>query len=317
MATSIGTRKRFLVLRTAVVWLLSLQRTCSAEFEPYQLNGGLVAAVAGRDYVVLSSDTRLMGPGGYDLLERNHIASRLWAATDSTASKNGIFKADGSVSLISKDRNSDKSETDADLRNISKTILSQAPVLVASAGCNTDCEQLKRLLRADLRAAHYWSECQPHPTQIATLLSQMLYSRRGFPFYSFCVVGGLGENGGQAFVYDAIGSYEQVAVATSGTGRELLQPILDRQFRTLVVRQHLDVKKVTHERTAKLIGEKSTPVTQVDCSKEEAVSLLVDAYRSVSEREIGVGDKLALCVLQRLPDRKVECQVLSVPLKKH
>jgi hypothetical protein len=32
------------------------------------------------------------------------------------------------------------------------------------------------------------------------------------------------------YVYDAIGSYEKVAVACAGTGRELLQPILDRSF---------------------------------------------------------------------------------------
>ena len=57
-------------------------RPCHASshsnFDPYVMNGGLLAAIAGRDYMILATDTRLMGSSGYDVLERYHTSSRIW-----------------------------------------------------------------------------------------------------------------------------------------------------------------------------------------------------------------------------------------------
>jgi 20S proteasome alpha/beta subunit len=84
------------------------------------------------------------------------------------------------------------------------------------------------------------------PASTALALHHELYSHRGFPYYAFCLVAGLtnparcgddvvtgggsDSGAGSVYVYDAIGSYEQVAVASAGSGREYLQPILDRLF---------------------------------------------------------------------------------------
>jgi 20S proteasome subunit beta 6 len=333
------------ILLVVIVAATSVQIGSASDFEPYQMNGGLVAAVAGRDWTVLATDTRLTGEG-YNILHRNHLSSRLWVATETPESStaSGWISPDGSISLAATTKENDDTTTehanDVDSSLVSTNLLTQAPTLIASAGCQTDCEMLKRLVRADLRTARYFSEGGIGPDQVATLLSQMLYSRRGFPFYSFCVVAGLACNddddddngneqqqsesrGGQVFVYDAVGSYEQVAVATSGTGRELLQPILDRQFRTLLSSAAAASINESDDRSVAKNGLVFRPVpgsvssTQVDCSKEQAVSILADAYRSVSEREIGVGDQVVFCVLQRKPDGRVESQIIRYPLKKH
>lgn len=274
--------------RRRVCLILYLQARASAEFEPYQLNGGLVTAIAAKDYVVIASDTRFSGEGAYDIVSRDHVSSRLWMA--------------GEVSgLLS----SPKKEESTNYQ-VASFVRSHAPAFVGSVGCNADCEQLKRVLQMEVRSATYFGECHAHPPvdQIATLVGQVLYGRRTFPYYAFCVVAGMDDQQGQVFVYDAIGSYERVAVASSGTGRELLQPILDRTFRTLVPTQ----------------GETlaTTVPTLVDCEPEEAVSKLVEAYRSVSEREIGVGDNVVVCVARRQePGGKVECNVYKYPLKQH
>ena len=231
-----------------LVLLFCLLTLTAASFDPYQDNGGLISAVAGRDFVVVACDTRMMR--GYEILTRS-VANRIWQAEDRS-------------------------------------------VLVASAGCSADCDQLRRVIRSDLRQA----KITVTPKVVATLLSQTLYGRRGFPYYSFCIVGGLGDVG-QVYVYDAIGSYEGVAVATSGTGRDLLQPILDRQFKAV-----------------DQIGS-SKPLKYVDCSKEDALLILEHAYRAVSEREIGVGDELMLCSISRSDDGDIHCETFHRPLKQH
>jgi 20S proteasome subunit beta 6 len=177
----------------------------------------------------------------------------------------------------------------------------KAPIMIGAAGCSADCAALQRVVRADLRAASYFGQTSsaitsPQPDQVATLLSQILYLRRGFPYYSFCVLSGMNDlansdGSGQVYVYDAIGSYEQVAVATSGTGREALQPILDRLF------------ACTEQRI-------------VQGTADQAIQTLCEAYRSVSEREIGVGDNLVLHVTERR-GQEVDCRVVVLPLKQH
>jgi 20S proteasome subunit beta 6 len=158
----------------------------------------------------------------------------------------------------------------------------------------------------------------------------MLYSRRGFPYFSFCVVAGLDEQdlegGGQRFVYNAIGPHEQVAVATAGTGRELLQPILDRKFETLdttardgmksngvTSTSNLPLPHLLFSSTALLL---SKPRTQVAVTWQQAVAILRDAYQSVAEREIGVGDEVVMCVLRK-QGTDVECQTLRFSFKRH
>lgn len=304
-------------------------------FEPYQDNGGLVSAIAGRNFVILASDTRMVGPGGYDILTRCHLSSRIWTATDAavaqfqthkheldnTNNHAPMFLPDGSLlAHLPSPVERDMPQLEALSLQKKRTFLSTlgsvpAPVLVGSAGCSTDCEELKRTVRADLRAAHYFAESQLQPNQVATLLSQILYSRRGFPFYSFCVVAGLEHGIGHVYVYDAIGSYEQVCVATCGTGRELLQPILDRKFRT--IKMGNDSSSIVQDKDRmQLLGR--IPLSQVDCSQEEAMSILLEGYRAVAEREIGVGDQVVFCALQTGDESGAcECQVWTAPLKKH
>ncbi|KAG7345341.1 proteasome subunit beta [Nitzschia inconspicua] len=267
-----------------MAWLVLMAHPVTASFEPYQLNGGLVSAVAGKTFAIIGTDTRMIGEGGYLLESRNHLSSRLWSVEDDTLML----------------------EIESALRSDAAALRAVKPVpikitgpttMVGSSGCSTDCSQLQRVVRADLRAASYYGQVSSFdPDQVANLVSQTLYSRRVFPYYAFCVVSGLDSNGGgcgKVYVYDAIGSYEQVAVAAAGTGRELLQPILDRLF--------------TSNGNANLVNE----------SADAAVEYLCKAYRSVSEREIGVGDNLVLHISETDTEGKVSSRVLVVKLKDH
>lgn len=297
--------------------LLRVQTVVKAQkFEPYQLNGGLVSAVAGRDFCVVASDTRLMD-GGYEIYSRSFLTSRLWSVDgdmdmdrehDGEANGDIVIHEDGSL-LVSQEGQRVKQDT---------TLVN---TWIASAGCSADCEALKRQVRSDVRAASFWGSSL-NVNQVASLLSQVLYRRRSFPFYSFCVVAGVSESGGSVYGYDAIGSYEQLAVTSAGTGRELLQPILDRLFAHFPGKEEgiLSSSLLTTRSTSSKdrLEPPNVVKTQVECTPDEAISRLIRAYRSVAERDIGVGDKLVLCVTQRLDGKtSTRVNVVDVSLKRH
>ncbi|KAL7580241.1 hypothetical protein ACA910_012980 [Epithemia clementina (nom. ined.)] len=378
----------------ATIWLFSIILLCleicpssSAEFDPYQLNGGLIAAVAGRDYCLIAVDTRLVGKTGYDILDRQHLQSRLWSATSDLSSSSSssskmtnLFTADGSLAFPTTTATSTTTTTESTPKPFSFQACSSVgtfdcpPVLIGSAGCQADCEFLKRSIRWEVQRSQLSGELVPvestkeenedeevhddhdmggnhrgslstsPASSIAVLLSQVLYGRRFFPWYSFCVVAGLSmpagnehddEGGGegaaaagQVFVYDAIGSYEAVAVATAGIGRELLQPILDRSFSTYtptttkVTPQETSKNPLGHNKNddAMLFAENKNKNKRkepssllmydrndvsggapcvVEQSAEEAAEILVQAFRAVSERQTTVGDHVVVCCIQR------------------
>lgn len=248
---------------------------------------GLISAVAGRNFAIVASDSRMIGEGGYLLESRNYISNRLWSVDDDT------LMADIEEDLRSACQDSeDVIQIDVEDRPVS--------ILIGSAGCAADSCELKSKFRADFRAAKYFGHIRSDPDMVATMLSSTLYKKRFFPYYAFCVVAGLDQTAiddgkcyGKVYVYDAIGSYERVAVAAVGTGRELLQPILDRLFVA------------------------TSDSQQVDGTAQESIQTLCKAYRSVSEREIGVGDKLVIHLSEVNVNNEVSRRVFVVPLKQH
>jgi 20S proteasome subunit beta 6 len=352
------------------------------KFEPYTLNGGLVSAVSGPDYVIVASDTRLSE--GYEILTRNYLTSRIWSAVPIQNFGNGNgddngnndddddvgINVDGSLSIPSKNgviprltnengskvgtssQTRDRNNNLAVIEKSSQVVNHHSPTFIASSGCASDCEALKRQIRLEINSHIHWNHglTTLTPDGIANLLGQTLYFRRGFPFYSFCILAGIScdEGGGHGVVhtYDAIGSFERVAVATAGTGKEMLQPILDRLFAGTTVVDNDAIH--TYDRVAlqrdgravhaseQRIGLKLQPPVEtcVSCTSDEAVAFLVKGYRSVAEREIAVGDSIVVCIVKRQPKNNSEAdesqnnyptadgnscsmQVLRLPLKRH
>jgi 20S proteasome subunit beta 6 len=140
-----------------------------------------------------------------------------------------------------------------------------------------DFSTLVKVLQSRIRMYEHQHGKQPSTPAIAQLLSNTLYYRRFFPYYAFNVLGGVDEQGnGVAYSYDAVGSYERVQYSSSGTGEDLVQPLLDREIGW---------------KDQKLTATK-TPLTA-----PEVVDLVKDALTSAGERDIYTGDFVDICLV--------------------
>mmetsp|Transcript_12436 Transcript_12436/g.16067 ORF Transcript_12436/g.16067 Transcript_12436/m.16067 type:complete len:282 (+) Transcript_12436:55-900(+) len=196
------------------------------QFEPYALNGGTIAAIAGKGYVVLAADTRLAR--GYNILSRN--VSRIAQVTEN--------------------------------------------VVMGTGGCWSDFSGLLKQLQYTAKK-YLWENRKPLSVQsFSTLLFITLYQRRLFPYYAFNIVAGLDDSGmGAVYSYDAIGSYQRVPAACTGTAQHLLQPTLDLICADMA-KDHLDL------------------------TLEEAVQVLKEIFIAGSEREIHLGDQMEIVIIQ-------------------
>eukprot|EP01092_Planopodium_desertum_P004029 TRINITY_DN17820_c0_g1_i2.p1 TRINITY_DN17820_c0_g1~~TRINITY_DN17820_c0_g1_i2.p1 ORF type:complete len:233 (-),score=46.63 TRINITY_DN17820_c0_g1_i2:46-744(-) len=148
--------------------------------------------------------------------------------------------------------------------------------VLASSGMTADILALHKLLKIRLTQYEHKEEKQMPTVAIAQLLSNTLYYRRFFPFYTFNVLAGIDEAGeGWCFSYDAVGSFEKVKYASSGTGQTLMQPLLDNQ-----------------------VGKKNqTLADPTPLSEGKAVDLVKDAFASATERDIYTGDYVDVCLI--------------------
>lgn len=83
---------------------------------------------------------------------------------------------------------------------------------------------------------------------------------------------------GWSYGYDAIGSHEKVRAVCSGTGQNLLQPILDNQVE---------------------FRQMSAEAKKEELQLGPCVELVKDAFTSACERDIYTGDMVEICKVTR------------------
>jgi 20S proteasome subunit beta 6 len=154
--------------------------------------------------------------------------------------------------------------------------------VLASAGMQADAAALQKLLRArHVMYQHSHGKPMSCPA-MAQMLSNTLYYKRFFPYYTFNLCAGLDEEGkGAVYTYDAIGSYERVGYSCQGSGKDLMQPVLDNQLKA----------------ASPLVLPPRSSVTALPM--EEAVDLVKDAFAAATERDIQTGDAVEVLIITR------------------
>ena len=78
--------------------------------------------------------------------------------------------------------------------------------VMASAGFMADAVTLKKTLKARCQSYEFQNDKEMGCVSFAQMLSNTLYYRRFFPYYTFNIVAGLDAEGkGAVFTYDAVG----------------------------------------------------------------------------------------------------------------
>lgn len=167
-------------------------------------------------------------------------------------------------------------------RNSSKIMRLTDKTVMACASMQADYSALQKQLQAR-NVMYQHSHGRPMSTAAtAQLLSNTLYMKRFFPYYASCMVAGLDEEGrGAVYTYDSIGSHERTGYFCQGSGKELMQVVLDNQL--------------------KAASPLVLPAQNILASMplEEAIDLVKAAFVSAGERDIYTGDAVELVIMTR------------------
>ncbi|KAJ6390941.1 hypothetical protein OIU77_025030 [Salix suchowensis] len=165
-------------------------------------------------------------------------------------------------------------------RDYSKIYKLADKCMMASSGFQADVRALQKVLGAKHLIYQHQHNKQMSCPAMARLLSNTLYYKRFFPYYTFNVLAGFDEEGkGCVYTYDAVGSYEKVGYSAQGSGAKLIMPVLDNQLKS----------------PSPLLLPAQDAVTPL--SEAEAIDVVKDVFASAAERDIYTGDKLEIVIL--------------------
>ena len=105
-------------------------------------------------------------------------------------------------------------------------------VFLASSGMYADMTNLYKNLKIRIEMYTAQNKSEPGVENIAQLLSNTLYGRRFFPYYTFNILAGINSKGElKMYGYDAVGSHESLDYGANGSGKEIMAPVLDSILR--------------------------------------------------------------------------------------
>lgn len=172
----------------------------------------------------------------------------------------------------------------------------QNTILLGASGCWADSIGLVKSLRDDITRYKHENRKALSTNGLAHLLSNTLYSRRTFPYYSLCVVAGLDEHSleGCIYRYDSIGSFERVQATCAGKGEQLIQPMLDEATK---MEQSSDLWQLSADGDSFISETNQQFIKNADLTIDQACDIVVSAFRAAAEREITVGDGVEIWIL--------------------
>jgi len=157
-------------------------------------------------------------------------------------------------------------------------------ILVAVNGFAADGLKLVKKLRQEIEWYHFRHNKPMSIHAASRLITQLLYSKRFFPYYVATIIAGLDEQGrGAVYSYDPVGSCEREDCRAGGAAASLVMPFLDNQVKLF---NQIDPST----------GEARVAVA---LTVDETTKLVKDAFDAAVERHIEVGDGLQVSFVSK------------------
>ena len=149
-------------------------------------------------------------------------------------------------------------------------------VVMGTSGNSCDCGSLGVLLESRVKQyADDHDDREISLTAISQMCSNVMYAKRLFPYYASLVLAGVHKGKGYVYSFDPIGHVNSHSHLASGTAGSFFTPILDNQIAMSNLEQKSDI-----------------PLTL-----DRAIDLIVDVFRSVTERNVLTGDGVILAII--------------------
>lgn len=169
-------------------------------------------------------------------------------------------------------------------RNVPKLFGITDRCCLATSGMQADAATLRKVLNYHTTMYKHTHQKDISTPAVSQMLSNTLYHKRFFPYYTFNLVCGVDAKGvGKVYGYDAIGSFEEIPYGCVGSSMHLITSLLDNQ-----------------------VGFKTQPTNRKVLSLEETVSLMKDALTCAGERDIYTGDEADIWIITAAGTQKTK-----------
>lgn len=248
------------------------------QFNPYSDNGGTLLGIAGEDFAILASDTRQSVD--YSINTRLSHKIKVITPTLSAEAKQKDPQLVGTKNGILLGTNGFSADGDALTRQFEENW--KWYVHDQNSHVETGFEFLNPEAQGEAAAQETGMSMQ----SAARNIQHLLYGKRFFPYYVHTIIVGLDEEGkGCLYSFDPVGSYEREQCRVGGAGASLIMPFLDNQV---------------NFKNQYVPGTNSTERRKVEyLTLEECLKLVKDAFTSVTERHITVGDGLEIFIIDK------------------
>lgn len=112
-----------------------------------------------------------------------------------------------------------------------KVFLINGRIGIAFAGLISDAQAILRRLSAEVKLYELDYHTKMSVKSAAKLLSNILYSQRGFPAFAETIVGGVDQEGHKLFILDQLGSLIEDKFAALGTGGALAISVIEQEYK--------------------------------------------------------------------------------------
>ncbi len=116
-------------------------------------------------------------------------------------------------------------------KSVKKVFKLTGTIGIAFAGLVADFQVVKDTLSALIRLYEIETKKKITVNAAAKQTSNLLYSRRIFPYFTESVMAGIDENGPKVFAMDVIGSYIEDDYAAIGSGSEIAVGVLENEYK--------------------------------------------------------------------------------------